>query len=221
MSENLAYLAGAISDGCLVKRKIQNRYDIQFYQKNRGWLENSIIPRIREFGSNPKIYGPYKNCYYLKFGNKKLYKNLERQKIMDEADKKLKIIFIRAFWDAEGSCPHVEKYLAGERKRNKIPPQIGFHQNGFDKVNLLEKMKLFIESNGIKCSKLEGPFFRMQSNKPEFRFWIYGKHRIKSFIEIFQPEHPDKKYRSDLLVGLERLSKPHTLTVLTQLAIVD
>lgn len=196
---DIAYLLGAIHDGCLVKRRTTKRYDIQFFQKNKKWLEESILRRLKNFGIETKIQGPRKNVYFLKFGNKELYKLLENKKLETENPEFMRI-FVRGFWDAEGSCPHVEKYLSGERKRKKIPPQIGFHQNGFENLNLLKQLKEFLEKNSIECGKITGPFFREQSNKPEFRFFFYGRKRAKRFLDFIQPEHPDKRMRLNLLV---------------------
>ena len=196
----LSYLSGAIGDGCLVKRSNIKRYDIQFYQKNKEWLEKSVLNRLLKLGITTKMRGPYKSCWYLKFGNKQLYQWLEANQLkLPSGDRESKVLFVRGFWDAEGSCPHVEKYLAGERKRKKIPPQVGFHQNGHDKVELLNSVRSFLIENGIECSKLEGPFYREQSNKPEFRFWVYGRKRIAKFISLIQPEHPEKRNRLELL----------------------
>lgn len=199
IEKDMAYLSGAIHDGCLVKRKTTKRYDIQYYQKNSGWLRNSISNRLEKMKISTPIRGPWKNSYYLKFGNKWLYKELEKRKEMMPENNELQILFIRGFWDAEGSCPHVEKYLNGERKRGKIPPQIGFHQNGSKK--LLEKVRSVLIKNGVNCSKIEGPFDRPVNKKPEYRFFIYSVGRIRKFLEIVQPEHPEKKKRLVLLLG--------------------
>ena len=198
ISPEIAYLAGAIHDGCLVKRKIQNRYDIQFYQKQEEYLENSILSRLRKLGINTKIRGPYKGCYYLKFGNKVLYKILEKEvnRLPENAEQKL--LFVRGFWDAEGSCPHVEKYLNGERKRKKIPPQIGFHQNGNREI--LEIIRNYLIECGIFCSKIDGPIYRPVNKKPEFRFFIYSVARIKQFLDLVKPEHSEKQMRLKLLI---------------------
>ncbi len=176
-----------------------NRYDIQFYQKNREWIENSIIRRLNGLGIETPIRGPWKKCYYLKFGNKMLYKTLE--KYMDTVPKnpRFQISFIRGFWDTEGSCPHVEKYLAGERKRNKIPPQIGFHQNGTSE--LLVEVRGILMKYGIQCSKISGPISRPVNKKPEFRFFIYSTNRIRKFSMLIKPEHPEKANRLTLLFG--------------------
>lgn len=199
MEQELAYLQGAIHDGCLVKRTTTKRYDIQFYQKNKDWLEKSVIPRLSKFGIETPVRGPWKGCYYLKFGNKRLYIELERN--YDKLPEKLemKLEFIRGFWDAEGSCPHVEKYIRGERKRGKIPPQIGFHQNG-DKRILTEIREVLMEV-GIECSKIDGPLSRPVNKKPEYRFFIYSVGRIKKFFNLIGTEHPDKKMRLILLFG--------------------
>ncbi len=196
--EIIAYLAGAIHDGCLVKRKIQNKYDIQFYQKQKEYLENSILSRLQKLGITTKIRGPYKSCYFLKFGNKFLYKVLEKEinKLPENIEQKL--LFVRGFWDAEGSCPHVEKYLNGERKRKKIPPQIGFHQNGNREI--LETIRNFLVECGISCSKIDGPIYRLVNKKPEFRFFIYSTGRIKQFLELVKPEHSEKLMRLKLLI---------------------
>ena len=58
MKEDIAYLSGAIHDGCLVKRKTRKRYDVQFYQKNKEWLEKSVQKRLQSFGIKTLIQGP-------------------------------------------------------------------------------------------------------------------------------------------------------------------
>lgn len=198
IAKNIAYLSGAIHDGCLVKRKTVQRYDLQFYQKNKSWLENSILQRLSRLGIETPIRGPYKNSYYLKFGNKWLYKTLEGLIDTVPQEPELKFLFIRGFWDAEGSCPHVEKYLNGERKRKKIPPQVGFHQNGTSE--LLEQIRKALINEGIKCSKIDGPLKRPVNKKPEYRFFIYSSGRIKQFLDLIKPEHSEKNMRLNLLV---------------------
>jgi len=191
--EIIAYLCGAIHDGCITKRKTRQRYDMQFYQKNRDWLNDSVLKRLNMLGIDTPIRGPYKSCYYLKFGNKRLYEILKEQVDIVPDDSELQKLFIRGFWDAEGSCPHVEKYLNGERKRKKIPPQIGFHQNG--SPELLKQVRGVLVSSGIKCSEIDGPLKRPVNKKPEFRFFIYGAGRITKFSEMIKPEHPEKMMR--------------------------
>lgn len=211
LTEDLAYLSGAVHDGCLVKRTTRTGYDIQFYQKNREWLEKSILPRLESLDITTPIRGPWKTCFYLKFGNKKLYKTLEQTMNTLPTEPRLQIAFIRGFWDTEGSCPHVEKYLLGQRKR-RIPPQIGFHQNGSDQ--LLTEVRNALERFGIECSAMSGPLSRPVNKKPEYRFFIYSVNRIRKFSELIQPEHPDKKKRIALLLKSIKPCKPHTLTVL-------
>lgn len=197
LTEDIAYLSGAIHDGCLVKRKTIKRYDIQFYQKNQEWLKKSVLVRLQRLGIETYIRGPRKNTYFLKFGNKRLYKTLE--KYMNEIPYTLKfqLVFIRGFWDAEGSCPHVEKYLNGKRSRKKIPPQIGFHQNG--NYAILRDIRKVLMNLGIECGKISGPISRPVNKKPEFRFFIYSVKRIKKFFELIKPEHPEKRKRLLLL----------------------
>lgn len=198
LEKDLAYLSGAIHDGCLVKRKTVKRFDIQFYQKNSEWLEKSILKRLKKFGINTKIRGPRKNVYYLKFGNKWLYKEIEKRMYSIPKNKTLQLLFIRGFWDAEGSCPHVERYMTNETKRKKIPPQIGFHQNG--RKDILVGIREALIKTGIMCSKIEGPIKRDVNKKPEFRFFIYSVGRIKKFFDLIQPEHSEKRKRLILLL---------------------
>lgn len=200
--EDIAYLSGAIHDGCLVKRRTRVRYDMQFYQKNKDWLNDSVLKRLNRLGIDTPIRGPYKSCFYLKFGNKRLYEILREQVDNVPKDSGLQKLFIRGFWDAEGSCPHVEKYFNRERKRKKIPPQIGFHQNGSPR--LLEQVRGVLVSSGIKCSEIDGPLKRPVNKKPEFRFFIYGAERITKFSELVEPEHPEKRMR--LAFFVEKMS---------------
>lgn len=199
----IAYVLGAIHDGCLVHRRNAKRYDIEFYQKNKEWLENSVLKRLaRNFGTTTSVKGPRNGCYYLRFGNKHLYHLLEEQQrdglpeVVENGDTKTKLAFIAGFFDAEGYCPHVEKYLAGERRRKKIPPQISMSQNmNSTKCKLLEDIRDVLEQSGVKCSKVTGPTKRSVSKKPEFRFCIYGRKNISKFFELVQPEHPEKRKR--------------------------
>ena len=196
--EVLSFLSGAIHDGCLVKRTTRKAYDMQFYQKNREWLEKSVLKRLEILGIRTPIRGPYKSCYYLKFGNKLLYTELKCRVDKLPKSRKLQKLFIRGFWDAEGSCPHVEEYLAGRRKRARIPLQIGFHQNGTKA--LLEEIRQSLERFGIQCSRVEGPISRPVNKKPEFRFFVYSVNRIRKFMEMIKPEHPEKSKRLKLLL---------------------
>ena len=192
-----------MGDGALIKRKNRRTYEIQYYQKSKERLKSSIIPRLEQVGISTSIKGFYRNSYYLKFGNKQLY--LLFKQSQEDITKifnypQLAQEFVKGFFDAEGSVPHVEKYLRGERKRKRIPPQIGFHQNGEDSKFILQCIRDFLIQNGIKCSKISGPLHRKQSNKPEYRFFIYGTKEIKKFFFLIQPEHPEKRRRIILLL---------------------
>ena len=185
------YLVGAIHDGCLVKRRREKKYEIQFYQKCKEWLENSVLPRIeRVINKKPKIKGPRKGVYYIKFSCKNLYVVIEKflnnpYEILN-LDNNSQIAFVRGFFDAEGYVPNSWK------KRKKY--QIGFSQSGEKIPEVLEVVRIILERLGIKCGKYSIKPPKNFGKLKEYSFLVCGKDDVKRFFEIVRPEHPFKSF---------------------------
>ena len=147
------------------------------------WLQN--IRQLLEtmFGIKITITGPRMkdNCYYIKFRSVALYAlfhvileyrkhDWKTPKIIKNAPKKIQRLYVRGFWEAEGSYSKA----------------ITFHQSGDKKTSIqLDDIKEILAKFGIE-SWLNGPYKGV--NKPMWLLYVPKRHVMK-FFSIFEPRH--------------------------------
>ncbi len=177
MKSDEAYLRGALGDAYLDFK----RNELQFYQKNKEWLEliNEILfGLIGERGSIKK-----RDVYLLRKKSKKLFVELRRilnEDVSDSED------FVAGLFDSEGSV-----YLSS---KSKIPV-LDITQSEKGK-HPLELSKTVLSKNGIR-SFLNGPYKHWNSKLQMYHLRVYGMQNCLKFAESFPVKHPDKLYRLD------------------------
>lgn len=181
MKENEAYLRGALGDAYLDFK----RNEMQFYQKNKEWLDliNEIVyDLIGEKGSITK-----RDVFLLRKKSKKLFIELKRILSEDISNSKS---FVAGLFDSEGSI-----YLSS---KSKIPV-LDITQSEKGK-NLLELSKAILESIGIR-SFLNGPYKHWNSKLPTYHLRIYGKKNCVKFLSEIPIKHAEKLYRFSKFVS--------------------
>ncbi len=151
---------------------------MQFYQKNKQWLEqiNEILyEMIGERGTISK-----RDVYLLRKKSKKLF--LRINEILSEPIEHREE-FIAGLFDSEGSV-----YLS---TKSKIPVvDITQSEKGY---HLLVRAKTFLEGIGIKTF-LNGPYKHWNSKMKTYHLRAYGKES-RLFFSVIPMKHPEKKKR--------------------------
>jgi hypothetical protein len=182
-NKEFVYLFGALRDGSLVQ--YSSVYEVEFAQKQKEWLENSIIPKLNKvFEVNPRIIErKYKNYvirkrsvvlftilnHFTKFAKIK-YK--PTPKIVLNLPFNLQKYYVAGFYDAEG---------------NKNPKDITFYQQWHNKKECppLKDIQTMLNKVGIKS------YFRIKSQNNAFLYDLHVKGESrKRFLELVPIEHP-------------------------------
>ena len=183
LSKEFVYLFGALRDGSLVH--YSHVYEIEFAQKYREWLDDSIVPRMRKiFDVEPNVKNRKNGTYIIRKRSIVLFMILnhftnffkEKYKHTPEVilglPFELQKFYIAGFYDAEG---------------NKNPKDITFYQQWWNKENCppLADIQLMLRKVGIES------YFRIKPQNDAFLFDLHveGKSR-KRFLEIIPIEHP-------------------------------
>ena len=197
----MVYLLGALRDGCLT-----SQYTIKLKQRNRAWLEDVIVPILRNHGiESVRIYVQTDSTtrYYVAVKNKKLWLRLKAMlepvsernstpRIFQSLTEKERLAFIQGFWDADGGCP---------KNPNRGKLYIDFTQKDAGVLHTLRKE--------LERMKISSGDVRISEKKPTghiHRFAIISRMALFRFIEYVGSKHPDKQKR--LLQIKSRLSKP-------------
>jgi len=188
-NHDLYFILGALEDGCLSNRVDKGEYLVEFYQKNREWLEQEIAPRLRKIGLNPVVKRFKQNYYRISIYSKRLYELLVQMK--DNLYVLLKssslndervLQYTQAIYDCEGAV----------------------HKNLF-RITLWSKeeqklilIKQILEEAGIRTGKIIKS--RNISGLP-----IYGKENLKMFTRRIGFRHSVKKAA---LAGKDAMAQP-------------
>ena len=121
--EKLAYLIGALRDGCFIRNDSNHIYRIKIYQKNKEWIEilDSIIQEL--FGKKSTISLDVRDSVWnLMVNSKIVYQKLVEysdfpgsQKVWNtpkfvlNSDLEVQKSYVRGFFDSEGGVPHIEE----------------------------------------------------------------------------------------------------------------
>ena len=174
---NIYFLVGALEDGYLGCRKNKGEFLVEFYQKNREWLQCQVIPRLRDIGFNPRIRRFKRNYWRVTVYSKSLYEDLANARktlyeLLENAslEDERALNYLRGAFDCEGS---VHKTLF----------RITFWNR--DMVKLMFVKKLLV-TGGIKCGRVV--YSRSVGGLP-----IYGKRNLELFSRLIGFRHPAKK----------------------------
>lgn len=209
-NENIAYIIGALRDGCFTKNEKYYVYRIRIYQKNKEWLEKVSDIFYNAFGKIPTIkHDKRDNVWCLILDSKSIFQKLVKisefpgnqrtwklPKFISEASEEIKKEYIRGFFDAEGGVPHIEKK---EQEQKNI--RIYFSQVSEE---ALIELKRLIEEFGIKCGKVSGPYFKKGFENPTYGLRIHGISEVAKFSMIIGSLHPEKILRLNAIEELNR-----------------
>lgn len=197
LTNNLAYLVGALRDGSVSKFKDhlgKEHHSITFYSKSAEWL-NIIQEKVKDvFGIEIKIVSYKNRTPYIRIYSKNIAEILHDEfqhplgvqiswitpnTIKESKNKEILQNYIAGFWDAEG----------GVDLQNK---QVKFYLswNG-NKCLPLEDVKNILESFEIKCGEI-GKYENKNGIHPRFVLRI-SKEFNKKFFDTFQIQHPEKR----------------------------
>jgi intein-encoded DNA endonuclease-like protein len=180
MKREEAYLLGALGDAYLDYK----RNELQFYQKNKEWLEqiNEILYKL--IGEKGKI--SKRDVYLLRKRSKRLFQKL---KMLQKSPKEHGEYFVAGLFDSEGSI-----YLS---TKSKIPVvDITQSEKGLD---VLKYSKDILGKCGIK-SFLNGPYKHWNSKMKTYHLRVYGKQCIVFGFKI-PMIHPEKVKRFMTFAG--------------------
>lgn len=198
LSNDLAYLVGVLRDGT-VSKETPDEYCCAFYNKHKEFIEVLQQKIEKLFGIKPKtclfgeVYGVRIRSKTLYLFFKKVFDFPDKQKdwatpnIIKEASKEIIRNYIQGFWDAEGSCPHVENKKQIVRKNLYL----GFSQKNKESLDFI---KSYLEQNGVITRKI----YWNQSK------WVLKirTQSIPSFSTLIGSQHPVKSKRLSLVKAI-------------------
>ena len=215
MNEEIAYLIGALRDGCFSIVPQEQIYRIRLYQKNKEWLE--IIAEIirKNFGKVPSFYLDERHgVWCLSITSKKVFEELSRRSEFtgDQAtwrtpswimngSQSLKAAYVRGFFDAEGSINSFEKTTI-------VVPEADIRIY-FAQANkpVLEEIRQIVSEAGIRCGRVCGPYIKKGTSTEMYALMVHGSTQALKYYECFDSEHPDKELRFELLKSAKRGDK--------------
>ena len=96
-------------------------------------------------------------------------------------NKKVKISFVKGFFDADGS------YRINQKKHDY---RVRFGQ--VDK-QVIVNLKTMLENLGFETSQILGPYQYKEIGKPYYEVQMHGKSQVLKFNTMIKPCHPNKK----------------------------
>ncbi len=179
MNADFAYLVGALGDASMLHRADRGEYCVEFEQKNKAWLEESIAPRVqRVFGKTVPVRKRKSGLYRLRIYSKKAFRRLVHAwnnfSSMETCDACAKASFVRGFFDAEGSAP---RRPAGTCYR------LAFYQKNVSRLKTISRV---LSSLGIRAGRI--------SNSREVGLLpVRSKLNVTLFMQVVGCEHPAKR----------------------------
>jgi len=146
IDNDLAYLIGAIHDGCVFKNELKNQYVVQYWQyHDKEWLTQIANMLEQIFGIRPKEY-----TYYIQLAGKPVFEVFNKVLMVPTNQAKWDSCLrnfpweyqkriIAGFFDAEGWCG------------KNYDLRLKFTQNNKRK---LKELKQVLEEHGIKCGAI-------------------------------------------------------------------
>ncbi len=189
LNNNLAYLCGVLRDGT-VAREGKNEYTVAFYSKSKEFVEKLAELVYNEFGIKQRIERMDEvwgirirslvlyEFFRLMFEVPKYQKDWNTPKIIEKSSREVIRNYISGFWDAEGSCSHIEKMKSPKKKNLSI----NITQKN---IESLEFIKSVLEKEGIETGKIytndRKSMFRISRKCiPKFCNYIVSRHKLKS-----------------------------------------
>lgn len=196
----LAYLAGAMRDGSICRRK--NQYTLSLFQSGKHsywWLRKVSSIFRRKFGISPKIEADRDGHRMLVFSkpvvlffesafemptDQRFWATPTIIKTLPATGTGILRGYVAGFFDAEGYVTSIKTF----RKTGKT--KLAFYQNNLDS---LEFLRDFLAGSGFKP--------HLYKDKEKFFLCLYGKEQLRKFYAHF-PVLRKKKQLSSLLDSL-------------------
>ena len=178
MDKDFAYLLGAAGDAAITHRKKKGEYCIEYEQKNRHWLQDSIVPRIlRTFGKSITVKkrksGLFRARLYSKIAFEQFHRYKKNPSLVLGAGGMAKVCFVRGFFDAEGSAP---------KRKDGTQYRIQIYQKDRRVLRIVSKL---INILGIRTGKITNSYNVGQLP-------IRTQENVRKFSRIIGCEHPGK-----------------------------
>lgn len=206
IEKDMAYLLGALRDGCFIRNDRYYTYRIKIYQKNKTWIVilSKIIYKL--FKKKPTItLDKRDNVWNLMVNSREIYEKLiaisdfpGNQKIWNvpkvvlNSSLEIQKEFVKGFFDSEGGLPHMEN---GNIESKNI--RVHFTQAN---RQCLEEVRKILQKLGFKTGMVCGPYYKKGFENPVYRLSIHGKEQVAKFSRVIGSLHPDKKNRLDIVV---------------------
>ena len=185
MEPDLAFILGALEDGCLSCRLNRSDYTIEFDQKNFQWLE--VISKKFEYIFNKKgsLTKTKRNFFRLRIYSKEIFMKLEKERknifrLILKEPKKCKVNFLRGVFDAEGSVHRNRYSITLTNKKSKVINT---------SIKLLHEM-------GINTGKIW-----VDKRNDVKSFSIFGKENLINFKKNIGFNHPEKSKKLSKLLS--------------------
>ncbi len=182
LNDDVAYLAGAMRDGCLIQVK-ERIIGIALVPGDKSWegtlaslLEKTFGLSPKKYGDNLVLYNGAVGCFFNGFLGMPLHSQAswETPKPVLDAALETKRHYIAGFFDAEGCC-----FSKGNDKR------IIFYQNNW--ISLYE-IKEMLGALGVEC----GEIVRDKRTRNR-RITISKRNSLKRFVAVVPSRHPRKR----------------------------
>jgi len=205
IEKDMAYLLGALRDGCFIRNERNYTYRIRIYQKNREWIEILSKMTHKLFKKQPTItLDKRDNVWNLMINSREIYEKLTEisdytgnqktwnvPRLVLNSPLEIQKEFIKGFFDSEGGVPHVEK-------RAVEPKDIRVELTQANR-ECLEEVKGITQKLGIKTGKVCGPYYKKGFKDPVYRLKIHGIKEVAKFSKIIGSLHPEKRKRLDIV----------------------
>ncbi len=196
--KDLAYILGAMRDGCFTVNKKYHIYRIRVYQKNKEWIVKLSEIFERCFGKKPTIIQDKRDLTWcLLLNSKEIYQQLteianfsRKQKewstppFILESGLEIQKEYLKGFFDSEGGITRLEN-------KQFEPKNIRIYFCQANKQSL-EELREIIEKLRINVGKVTGPYFKKGFEYPVYGLRIHGIKETHKFSKIVGSKHPEK-----------------------------
>ncbi len=208
ITNETAYIIGALRDGCFTKNDKHHIYRIRIYQKNYSWIKQVSMLLEKSFGKKPKITRDKRDSVWcLTINSKDIYEKIVKMaeypgnqkkwctpKVIMKSSDDIKKNYIMGFFDSEGGVSRVDL----KKFKNK-DIRIYFCQAN-EKV--LKELRKILLNFRIKCGKVSGPYFKKNYNSPVFGLRIHGIKEISKFHRCVGSLHEEKRTRLEIISNM-------------------
>lgn len=185
MRPELAFILGAMEDGCLTKRENIGDFTIEFDQKNKEWLEKVSDCFQEVFGKTSSIKATKRGFFRLRIHSREIFEGLEklmkqRVSLINNSSFECKVNFLRGVFDSESSV-HPNRFVIAISNKN---------------TKLLSFCKELLNQFDIRTGSI------CRSNKDVFEICIFGKEKLMKFRNAIGFSHPHRKQKLDKILKM-------------------